>query len=313
MQRSNEFSLISTVLKLAVYVNEQQLAYDMVKNFDIRAINPETTILFLGLANVYGINWCLSVLKEWVKVKTYDRSLKCENISKVINDLSEKHGKNKELTDWLLKYQLEKLKEHHIYYKKHDTRFHLIKNTDERIKEIMDFIKACMIVHNDTLHANVINHIIVHIELYPILDLVSVLHFLKNNLKSHNTEKWGYKKLFDYVVNALLDEQNQGLRKVDDWSIKEKASCTCQDCLTLYDFLGSSTEKTKIWPLAEARRDHIQQKISGLGVPVTQQTERKGSPYKLVLAKTDKLYHQARQRFERIEADLRNLVKKNDV
>jgi len=313
MQRSKELSLISTVLKLAVYVNEQKLAHDMVKDFDIRALDPETTMLFLALVNAYGINWCLSVLKEWVKVKNYGRSLKCEKISKIISDLSEKQSKNNELTNWILIYQLEKLKEHHIYDKKHDTRLQLIKNTNERIKEIMDFIKACMIVDSDTIHANTINHIVDNIELYPVLDLVSVLHFLKKNLNDYNVENWGYKKLFDYVVNALQQERDQGLRNADDWSIKEKAPCTCQDCLILYDFLRSSTEKTKIWPLAEARRDHIQQKMSGLGVPVTHQTERKGSPYRLVLAKTDKLYQQAKHRFERIEADLRDLIKEVDV
>lgn len=312
MQRENELPLIRTVIKLAIYVNDQQLAHDMIKNFNINALNPETTTLLLDLLNYYGVTWCLTILKEWAKSKNYGRSLKCVNISRIVTNLSEKKNKNKELTDWVLLYQFERIKEHHTFSKKHDSRVQLINGVNDRINELMDLISACIVVDNHVINATTIHYIIDNMELYPVLDLINVLHSLNKDLQGNNLGKWEYNKLRDYIVGHLHVEHETGLRKPDDWSIKGNLSCACEDCIVLKRFLQSSTEKEKIWPLAEARRSHIHQKIDGLGIPVTHQTERKGSPYRLILTKTDKLYQQAKLRFEKIEKELCKLTKMVD-
>lgn len=55
-------------------------------------------------------------------------------------------------------------------------------------------------------------------------------------------------------------------------------------------FLQSPTEQGLEWPLAEARRQCIQQFIDRHGLPVRHETRRSGRPYTLVLEKTQALF-----------------------
>lgn len=63
------------------------------------------------------------------------------------------------------------------------------------------------------------------------------------------------------------------------------------------------------WPMGKDRRAHIHQAIDGLDIPVEHQTERVGSPHKLILTKTDELHIQAKQRFNHLEKALVQLIK----
>ncbi|RNI24245.1 hypothetical protein EFY87_04550 [Flexivirga caeni] len=88
--------------------------------------------------------------------------------------------------------------------------------------------------------------------------------------------------------------------RADDWSISW-SGCGCADCQRFAGFLGSPTERTLDWPLAQRRRQHIHQLIDRAGLPVTHVTRRKGSPYVLVLTETDELF--AREASDRHEAE----------
>src|SRR5258708_6377768 len=88
-------------------------------------------------------------------------------------------------------------------------------------------------------------------------------------------------------------------RAIGDWSIELPAGgCTCELCATLATFLADPRRRTFEWPLAERRRQHIHGRIDKAELPVTHVTRRQGSPYTLVLTKTDALFtgeHSARQ------------------
>jgi hypothetical protein len=89
------------------------------------------------------------------------------------------------------------------------------------------------------------------------------------------------------------------LRAIGDWSIALPAGdCTCELCVTLEAFLTDPRRRTFEWPLAKQRRQHIHGRIDNAELPVTHLTRRQGSPYTLVLTKTDALFtgeHSARQ------------------
>ena len=89
------------------------------------------------------------------------------------------------------------------------------------------------------------------------------------------------------------------LRAIGDWSIALPAGdCTCELCVTLGAFLTDPRRRTFEWPLAKQRRQHIHGRIDNAELPVTHLTRRQGSPYTLVLTKTDALFtgeHSTRQ------------------
>lgn len=310
LERKRDEPFISIVFKLALYVKDPQLAQAMVAGFSATALTPERTKLFLSLQDVYGTHWCLNILQEWTKIKNrWSNALKFEKISDIVKNLAESQNDYKELTDWLLAYQLSKIKETNESCQKNNTRATLIKATPERMKEAMDFVAACVTVNNHLVYLDFLEHMISRAGLYPAIEWVNVLDFLAERLNKRGLEQWYYQKLFDHTYGEVKKEKDLGLRKGNDWSIKEKLSCKCKDCATLGEFLQSSTLQDMRWPLSKERRKHIHQVIDGLGIPVTHETKHSGSPHKLILAKTRKLHSQAKQRFGSLEHALSRLAK----
>ena len=88
-------------------------------------------------------------------------------------------------------------------------------------------------------------------------------------------------------------------RPADDWSVPWPGGCGCDLCGTLGGFLADRGERTLEWPLAEARRKHVADQIRAGELPVSHQVWKFGSPYTLVLTKTDELFRrEARARKE---------------
>jgi hypothetical protein len=94
-------------------------------------------------------------------------------------------------------------------------------------------------------------------------------------------------------------------RAPGDWSIELPADgCTCDLCGTLRVFLEDQSRRTFEWPLAQQRRQHVHSRIDAAELPVTHVTRRQGSPYILVLNKTEALFAREREARIRDETDL---------
>ncbi len=93
-------------------------------------------------------------------------------------------------------------------------------------------------------------------------------------------------------------------RAEQDWSIEAGPGCGCQDCEQLGRFLGDPALRKLEWPLPEQRRRHVHVRIDAAELPVRHETRRKGSPYVLVLEKTDALFSAALEERRRDEVDL---------
>jgi 2OG-Fe(II) oxygenase superfamily len=94
-------------------------------------------------------------------------------------------------------------------------------------------------------------------------------------------------------------------RAPGDWSIELPAGgCTCDLCGTLRAFLNDKGRRTLEWPLAKQRRQHVHSRVDTAELPVTHLTRRQGSPYTLVLTKTDALFAREAEARTRDETDL---------
>jgi hypothetical protein len=95
-------------------------------------------------------------------------------------------------------------------------------------------------------------------------------------------------------------------RAAGDWSVELPAGgCDCELCRTLRSFLEDKIRRTLEWPIAKERRRHVHTRIDAAELPVTHVTRRQGSPYILVLHKTDALFTGELQARERDETDLK--------
>jgi hypothetical protein len=93
-------------------------------------------------------------------------------------------------------------------------------------------------------------------------------------------------------------------RDAGDWSVPWPGGCTCDRCATLRDFLTDPGRQAFEWPLAEAGRKHVQDRITSAELPVRHETWRYGSPYTLVLTKTEELFRREDAEREQALADL---------
>ena len=106
--------------------------------------------------------------------------------------------------------------------------------------------------------------------------------------------------LRDHVARGIRQELDKGVRDSNDLSIDARPSCSCNLCKTAAEFLQSKTDSTKIWPIVAHEREHVIQAFNRLGVPVKFSVEKRGSPHKLVMVKSDKLYQISKERFDKL-------------
>ncbi len=99
-----------------------------------------------------------------------------------------------------------------------------------------------------------------------------------------------------HLAQILDDELARPERTPGDWSITGIHDDCCQDCAHLASFLHDAQQQQMTWPLAKARRQHIHRRIDEAELPVTHLTRREGSPHKLVVTKTDALFHREADR-----------------
>jgi hypothetical protein len=123
-----------------------------------------------------------------------------------------------------------------------------------------------------------------------------------------------FRELAADCAARLRDQLDRPQREPGDWSVTLPAGgCTCDLCATLRDFLAAPDRRTLEWPLAKQRRQHVHTRIDAAEVPVTHVTKRQGSPYVLVLRKTDDLFAGEQEARGQADSDLKWLANEWDV
>ncbi|MHA6761569.1 hypothetical protein [Streptacidiphilus sp. PAMC 29251] len=112
-----------------------------------------------------------------------------------------------------------------------------------------------------------------------------------------------FQSLADHCDVRLTAALARPVRAADDWSLAPAGTCrsSCDLCPVLDAFLASRTRRVMDWPLAKDRRRHIHNRIELADLPMTHTTRRQGSPYTLVLTKTDAVF--TREQAARVRAE----------
>jgi hypothetical protein len=106
----------------------------------------------------------------------------------------------------------------------------------------------------------------------------------------------GFADIAGGCAERLRALQRRPQRASDDWSIQAPpGGCTCELCGTLKTFLADRARRTFEWRLRTDGRQHVHTRIDSAELPVTHITRRTGSPYTLVLTKTERLFAAERE------------------
>jgi 2OG-Fe(II) oxygenase superfamily len=114
----------------------------------------------------------------------------------------------------------------------------------------------------------------------------------------------GLDQLAQHCRTRLEARTGRPPRAGDDWSLSLPSGCDCDLCQTLREFLAHPTQQVFEWPIAQAKRQHVHRRIDDAELPVRHQTRRRGSPYTLVLTKTDELFTREQDARRQDEVDL---------
>jgi 2OG-Fe(II) oxygenase superfamily len=118
-------------------------------------------------------------------------------------------------------------------------------------------------------------------------------------------DRTDFRELAADCATRLRGRLGRPRREPGDWSITlAPGGCTCDLCATLTGFLAAPDRRTFEWPLAKQRRQHVHSRIDSAELPVTHVTKRQGSPYILVLRKTDDLFTAEQKVREQADSDL---------
>jgi predicted 2-oxoglutarate/Fe(II)-dependent dioxygenase YbiX len=161
--------------------------------------------------------------------------------------------------------------------------------------------------------ASVLNGIRAHLKkqgaAVTVLELAALRAVTKSPGNEHPaagaTGDAGFRDIAADCAGRLRARLDAPKRADGDWSIHlAPGGCTCERCATLTAFLSDARRRTFEWPLAKPGRQHIHGRIDNAEIAVTHVTRRRGSPYTLVLTKTDALFTGDRGARDAAAADL---------
>ncbi|MDO5623584.1 MAG: 2OG-Fe(II) oxygenase [Pseudomonadota bacterium] len=150
--------------------------------------------------------------------------------------------------------------------------------------------------------AALLRHVSAHPALYPLRQLAPLLHALPGNASAEA------QALRAAVMQALAQALAQPLQEADDHRIEGiEWTCHCKDCTPLITWAASPTAEPLTLPLAEQRRQHVQDKLTAAAAPLATETLKRGRPYSLVIRKPADLHQRLRAQRQAWVKDLASL------
>ncbi len=288
-----ETPFIERYFQLALYVKDAKMALYILKKIRLHMLESTHSSLLALLQEHYGIAWCLSLLEQWSTKESHHREL---NVIKNFSSLMASfivHQLDTSLIEFIMNFQFNALVQYNEQWRT-ARPVDIKKSMPSRLNILDNFFQAAISCRNASFVKQLITYVITNATLYPVIELAPI--FLQWDSHSFQKESC-YDLLFTYITTTIEDELAKGLQTEEDKSINQNAWCTCEYCAIAHDFLHSSTEIKKIWPIRQEIRLHLIREFSGLDLPVTLTEERTGSPHKLIIVKNDTLVEIARTRF----------------
>lgn len=288
-------------IRIALYLRDENIARTLLSDFSIVDIDMDSVKDWVDLQNAYGTAWCLDLMKAWreederLRFRRTDASVNIDDLTRHL--LSQ--GGDARVAAVLADYYIGCIVQGDAYLA-HATPVEQMSALDKRMDALKKVMRADMALRDDSLLKKVAGHVTSHPPLYPAPDLAEMM--LELQKQGTGAPSPAYEDLRDYAAQGIRRALDKGLRAKGDWSIDAQPSCKCAYCRTTIDFLKSTTEASKIWPIAQQHRDHIMNVFRGSGLPIRFEVRKEGSPHKLVITKSERLYEEDKKRFERLKS-----------
>ncbi|GBN03805.1 hypothetical protein AVEN_123408-1 [Araneus ventricosus] len=292
---NEEKNNILKLASIALYIESSDTAFSLLSNSRWRILSCDFAEQLANLQFKYGVEWCINLLN---KMKTNSSNLSLDNTDLLIASFLE-HKVDTSIVKLLLDVQYEVITKE-IAVNRQTSLLDLKNTLPKRTEKLLEFLKACLICKDFTGLSKMILNVVSNTQQYPLTSLAKLYVSLHENIQPE--EIVHFKELKSYLTKTIDNKIISGVGSEDDWSINVQLPCNCEICAIATSFLLSKTEKTKVWPLREKLRNHlIYGSFHSSDLPVKLTVERTGSPYKLVLVKTEALHKDASNEFNELK------------
>ncbi len=295
--------MMTTVLSLAVRLNDPSLAHALLAPFWLEDLKAESVPDFFQLVKAHGPAWGLHCLEQWRSARR-DPTRFSNWIAETLPALALGACSNSDgtsLTKALTKDCWHWLQEDLAPTRKTAGQLKRIKIMQERAPALLALLNAALTLQDAAVEKDIIASL--HARNQPLPFLLGVLHAAEHSLS------WSrLSSLHEHCMNVLAEGLATPARPKDDWSIippdEAPDDPSDENRQKLAQFLLSSKQQKLVWPLAKAARDNIQRWISHHDLPIRCSTLKTGSPHKLVLEKTGALFNRLADEQQRMEQEL---------
>jgi len=180
-------------------------------------------------------------------------------------------------------------------------------------RPLLGLIEASLLIGDSEQHAEILRTVMAPDAGLPLAGLLHLLRAAHDGRPRRDVAKRALAPVHEHCAQALGDLLVGPVRDRDDWSIRVSGQCTCQLCDKLVQFLRAPKQRQLEWPLAKNRRAHVHGIIERYDFPVSHVTRREGSPFTLILTKTEALLEREAAERARWDGDLRWLTKTASV
>ena len=292
-------------LDTALVLEAPEAATMLLRPFRVEMLTPDHAKAILGLAGHYGPQWTAGLLGVWFdeRSRTYrDAELRRPNWVAALPGLCEALGDEGGVTRELLTRSWRWLSYQIQLWLRHPAVSTAEKYLGELGKPLTGLLQAAAVAGETGLRDQIVAFLREHAEESQAF-LVSVLRAAEP-LTPAGRAVSGLDDVARLCASSLGGLIARPVRAEDDWSVTWRDTCGCDLCMTFGEFLSDASRRTLEWPLAEARRKHITQSVRAAELPVRHQVLRAGSPYTLILTKTDALFERERKTRQRAITDL---------
>jgi 2-oxoglutarate-Fe(II)-dependent oxygenase superfamily protein len=295
-QRERRPRFFERTLVVAQGLDSPELAASLLKPFTLESLTPRAAPRLVGLGQRYGLEWCRAILGSWASEKRRDTpgerqaawTASLANICKQM--CAGVSAQGVELARWLVTEEWTRIVKQWMELRDEPHPTIMRDAVDRMSKPILALLEGSLIANSPELHGDMLRILTSPDGEYPIRGLVHLLRTAHETRSPDALRDLNLASLYEYCRQMLAIRLRMPVREKDNWSIPSPRGCACRLCGTLARFLGASDQVRFEWPLAKNQRAHIHQILDAHDLPVSHTTRRAGSPFTLVLTKTDALF-----------------------
>jgi len=285
-------ALFDATLKVAAKLGDPSVAAALLQPFALAALKPKAAQRLGDLLDSYGFDWCRTLLQEWASEENHEPpqtrlSWMDSTLPVLCRTLcASDSSAGRELAGWILSEQWAWLLERSRQIRQHVSAKDVTREMVGLCKPILRVIESSRATQQSDLSGRVIAFLTADATEIPVQVPIGLLRNAKEHHAPTTLRNWGLRPVHAHCWQVVTARLNEPTRASADWSIRTPIRCSCRLCETLTQFLRASDKVRYEWKLAKDHRSHIHRIIDAYDLPVTHTTQRTGSPFTLVLAKT---------------------------